>query len=234
MEDSQNPGDRERISRDHYDWWAPFYDTANRLASLLRGVSDDKERRRAVMRLGLEAGQRALEVSCGTGTNLPLIREHIGSEGHAVGLDISAGMLRQCRAKLRRERLKANLVLADAKRLPFAEESFDAVLHHGGIAEFPDKQGAIAEMARVAKPGAKVVICDPGVPTDRPLRWINRLLLKLQPLYASPPPVDLLPAEAQDVRLSWIRGDAWYMIEFVKGREKTAAGSAQASRGVGI
>ena len=228
MTDQQKPTDDSRDSRDFYDWWAPFYDATNRFAAWVRGASDAKERRKAVRRLGLEAGHRALEVSCGTGTNLPLLRERVGREGRVAGLDISSGMLRRCRSKMRRTRVRPGLVLGDAARLPFEDSSFDAVLHHGGIAEFPDKQGAIAEMARVAKPGAKVVICDPGVPTDRPLRWINRLLLKLQPLYASPPPVDLLPAEAQDVRLSWFRGDAWYMIEFVKGRETTADGSAEA------
>jgi len=210
------PTERLGRSRDFYDWWAPFYDATNWFAAWIRGASDTKERRKAVRRLGLEPGQRALEVSCGTGTNLPLIRDHVGREGRVVGLDISAGMLSRCRRKLRGRGVRPDLVLGDAAGLPFRDASFDAVLHHGGIAEFPDKPGALAEMARVAKPGAKVVICDPGVPADRPMRLVNRLLLKLQPLYATPPPVDLLPEQAEDVRVSWFRGEAWYMLEFVK------------------
>jgi len=54
---------------------------------------------------------------------------------------------------------------------------------------------------------------------------VNRLLLKLQPSYATPPPVDLLPEQAKDVRVSWFRGEAWYMIEFVNGSETGAEGS---------
>lgn len=138
-------------------------------------------------------------------------------------------MLRRCRAKLWGRGVKFDLVLGDATRLPFRRSSFDAVLHHGGLAEFPDKRGAIAEMARVAKPGAKVVVCDPGLPTDRPVRWINRLLLRLQPLYATPPPIDLLPKQAQDLRLSWFRGEAWYLIEFVKGSDEVGDSSSDAS-----
>jgi len=222
-----------RRSRDFYDWWAPFYDATNRFTARLRGASDAKERRKAVARLELSPRTRVLEVSCGTGSNLPLLREGVGEHGLVAGLDISAGMLNRCRRKLRGKRVRARLLLGDAARLPFREGSFDAVFHHGGIAEFPDKRAAMGEMARVVRPGGKVVICDAGLPPDRPARWINRQLLKLQPAYAAPPPVKLLPPKAQKVQVSWIRGDAWYMIEFVKGRETAADGSAEASRGRG-
>jgi ubiquinone/menaquinone biosynthesis C-methylase UbiE len=212
----QNPEEQSRRSRDYSDRRAPVYDMSNRFAAWVRGASDAKERRKAVHRLRLEPGQHALEVSCGTGTNLPLIRDRIGYEGRVVGLDISGGMLQRCRKKVRGRTARPDLVLGDASLLPFRDASFDAVLHHGGLAEFPDKRGALAEMARVVKSGAKVVVCDAGLPADRPARWINRLLLKLQTEYAAPPPIELLPAQARDVRVSWFRGDGWYMIEFVK------------------
>ena len=210
-----------RRSRDFYDVWAPFYDGMNWFAAWIRGASDSGERRKAVERLGLSPGMRVLEVSCGTGTNLGLLREAVGEEGLVVGLDISAGMLERCRRKLRRNRIQARLILGDAALLPFRGDSFDAVFHHGGIAEFPNKRAAIAEMARVVRPAGKVVICDPGLPPDRPARWINRQLLKFQPAYAAPPPVKQLPARAQKVQVSWIRGDAWYMLEFVIGGKAT-------------
>jgi SAM-dependent methyltransferase len=91
------------------------------------------------------------------------------------------------------------------------------------MAEFPNKRAAMAEMARVVRPGGKVVICDPGLPPDRPVRWINRQLLKLQPAYAAPPPIKHLPPQAQKVQVSWIRGDAWYMLEFVRALEELQA-----------
>ena len=205
-----------RRTRDFYDLWAPFYDVANWLAARARGASDATERRKAVERLELAPGTRVLEVSCGTGSNLPLLIDAVREAGLVTGLDISARMLRRCRNKLRRKSDQPNLLLGDAAKLPFADGAFDAVFHHGGLAEFPNKRAAIAEMARVARPGGKVVICDPGVPFDRPVRWINRQLLKLQPAYAAPPPVRHLPKTAQSVQVSWIRGDAWYLLEFVK------------------
>ncbi|MDP2673919.1 MAG: class I SAM-dependent methyltransferase [Dehalococcoidia bacterium] len=205
----------ERRSRDYYEGRARWYDWANRLAALVRGESATNERRKAVRRLNLKPGDRVLEVSVGTGTNLPLIAEEVGPNGRIVGLDISSAMLSRCRRKLRDRGLQADLVEGEAAHLPFRDGALDAVLHHGGIAEFGDKRGAIEEMVRVARPGAKVVICDVGVPTDRKPSLVNRLLLKLQPAYAQPPPLDLIPSSALDMRVSWFHGGAWYMIEFV-------------------
>jgi ubiquinone/menaquinone biosynthesis C-methylase UbiE len=206
-----------RRSRDFYDWWAPFYDGMNWLAARIRGASDQEERRKAIGRLGLTPGMRVLEVSCGTGSNLPFLHDGVGNQGSLVGLDISAGMLERCRRKLQQKAIPAALIMGDASRLPFQDGAFDAVLHHGGIAEFPNKRAAMAEMARVARPGAKIVICDPGLPPDRRSRWINRQLLKLQPAYAAPPPVKHLPPQAQKVQVTWMRGDAWYILEFIRG-----------------
>lgn len=205
----------ERRSRNYYEGRARWYDWANRIASLLRGAPDVRERRKTVRRLNLKPGQRVLEVSVGTGSNLPLIAEHLGADGRMVGLDISPAMLARCRDKLRSQRVEADLVEGEAAHLPFADDAFDAVFHHGGIAEFGDRRGAIEEMMRVARPGGKIVICDVGVPADGKLSLTNRLLLRFQPAYDKPPPIDLVPAAARDVRLTWYRGGGWYMIEFI-------------------
>ena len=208
--------DAERRSRTYYEGRARLYDWANRVAAFLRGESASKERQKAVDHLDLGAGQRALEVSVGTGTNLPFMSKQTGPAGRLVGLDISSAMLDRCRRKLRGLPLEADLVEGEAAHLPFVDGSFDGVLHHGGLAEFGDRKAAIEEMVRVAKPGAKIVICDAGNPVDRKLPLASRLLLKFQPIYDRPPPLDLIPSEAKDVRLSWFHGGGWYLIDFTK------------------
>ncbi len=208
--------DDERNSRTYYEGRARWYDWTNRLAALLRGVSAMKERRKAVERLGLHSGQSVVEVSVGTGTNLRFLRDAVGSDGRIVGLDISAAMLDRCRQKQGKHALEAALIEGEAAHLPFPDHAFDAVFHHGGLAEFGDRKAAIDEMVRVAKPGARVVICDVGVPADKKLSLMSRLLLRTQPMYDQPPPLDLIPAEATNVELTWFHGDGWYLIEFTR------------------
>src|SRR5256712_6540399 len=152
-----------RRTRDFYDWWAPFYDATNWLAARLRGASDSAERRKAVDQLGLAPGMRVLEVSCGTGTNLPLLSEAVGQAGLVAGVDISARMLRRCRNQLRPESDQASLLLGDAAKLPFTDGSFDAVFHHGRLAELPNKRAGVAGVARGTGPGGKVGVSGPGL-----------------------------------------------------------------------
>ena len=208
--------DAERRSRTYYEARARWFDWANRFAALLRGVSQMKERRKAVDRMAIAPGARALEVSVGTGTNVPLMAERVGAGGRVVGVDISRAMLKRCREKLGRYGVAADLIEGEAAHLPFAVEAFDAVLHHGGFAEFGDKRGAAAEMLRVARGGAKIVICDPGLDRDRRQPIMSRLLLRMQPLYEREPPLDVMPTQAVDLQLFWFHGGALYLIEFSK------------------
>lgn len=208
--------DSERRSRSYYEGRARWYDRTNRIAAILRGTSAKRERGKAVRRLDLKPGDRVLEVSVGTGTNLPLIAGRTGDAGRLVGLDISRGMLGVCARKMSEKGVDGELVEGEAGHLPFADGSFDAVFHHGGIAEFGDRGGAIAEMYRVARPGGRIVVCDVGVPEDGRMSLVNRLLLLTQPEYNKPPPMDLVPEAAQDVSLRWYFRGAWYMIDFTK------------------
>jgi demethylmenaquinone methyltransferase/2-methoxy-6-polyprenyl-1,4-benzoquinol methylase len=134
-----------------------------------------------VRRLRLKPGDRVLEVCVGTGTNLPLIAKHIGPAGRIVGLDISRGMLGVCQRKAARLGFEAQLTEGEAGHLPFGDDTFDAVLHHGGIAEFGDKQAAINEMFRVVRPGGRILICDVGLHPDGSTPLANRFLLRFQP-----------------------------------------------------
>jgi ubiquinone/menaquinone biosynthesis C-methylase UbiE len=208
--------EHERRSRAHYDRRAGKYDWANRISAFLRGASGLHERRKAVRRLRLKTGDRVLEVCVGTGTNLPLIAKHTGLSGSIVGLDISRGMLGVCERKVQKQGVEAQLIEGEAGHLPFEDAAFDAVLHHGGIAEFGDKQSAIDEMFRVVRPGGRVVICDVGLHEDGSTPLMNRFLLRVQPEYACPPPMNLLPPSARDVRLGWFFRGSWYMIELTK------------------
>jgi ubiquinone/menaquinone biosynthesis C-methylase UbiE len=137
-----------------YDRLAPGYDLAERL---YYWISRKPDRRLGfIPELEIPAGGRVLEVSVGTGGNLPFLRRDV----EFFGLDLSWGMLRRCRRNLKRWRRSANLFHGEAERLPFRDAAFDCVYHVGGINFFSDKARAITEMIRVAKPNTKIMIVD--------------------------------------------------------------------------
>ena len=102
---------------------------------------------------------RVLEVSVGTGANLPRLRARLAHQPVEIwGLDLSAGMVRTCQHSQRAG--DTRLLLADAHALPFADGTFDRVFHVGGINGFGDERLALAELGRVARPGTPIVVVD--------------------------------------------------------------------------
>ncbi len=106
----------------------------------------------------LQAGQRVLDVACGTGALTCVAAERVAPRGAVVGLDANPAMLAVARRK------PAAIEWRDgrAESLPFADASFDAVVSQFGLMFFDDKVGAFREMRRVLRPGGRlaVVVCD--------------------------------------------------------------------------
>lgn len=197
-----------------YDWFSPFYDLYARLAFAFIG-GEARCRREVLDRL--QPHGRLLEVSIGPGSNLPYLTATPGV-GDIYGLDISPGQLRQCRRRVARHGWPVELFLGNAEQLPFRDGLFDAVLHIGGLNFFNDRRRAMAEMLRVARPGAKVVIVDEKDQAariyDLTLPGFRRALDQPRPKLAAP--VELAPAAAQDLRVSDVWNGWFWCLEFRK------------------
>lgn len=198
-----------------YDWFSWVYPAFTRVGFALLGSSESRGRAEVLDRLDPRGG-RLLEVSVGPGSNLPYLvgRADIG-EVHA--LDISIGQLRRCRNLVRRRGWSVPMYLASAEALPFADDSFDAVLHIGGINFFDDVAAAMAEMARVAKPGVRVVIVDEN---ERGARAYERTLPGFRSSFdgarpAITAPVGLVPEGMEQVSVSGVWRGWFYCLEFV-------------------
>ncbi len=102
----------------------------------------------------VRAGQRVLDVACGTGVLTREVAVRVGPAGSAVGLDVNAGML----AVARRQAPEVEWRAARAEALPFEDESFDAVVSQFGLMFFQDRQAALGEMLRVLRPGGYLAV----------------------------------------------------------------------------
>jgi ubiquinone/menaquinone biosynthesis C-methylase UbiE/uncharacterized protein YbaR (Trm112 family) len=159
-----------------------------------------------------------LEVSIGTGVNVPLVRAMLGAAApHAYwGLDLSPGMLGVCMRKLATSgHTDVQLVRADAHILPFADKQFDRVLHVGGIGAFANPSQALAEMVRVAKPGARIVVVDEALDPGRSHGAWSRIWFKALTFYDKDPhcPQELLPSGCTDVVAEQV-GRFYYCLSF--------------------
>ncbi len=196
---------------------ARSYDRLVRLLSLLLGCWEPRERRKIVDLLDLRPGMRVLEVSVGTGANLPFLARRVGAEGQRYGLDLSAAMLGVARKRAAAVGCPVHLVRGDAVNLPFVDEAFDAVLHFGGVNLFGDRARALAEMVRVAKPGATLVVGDEGMSERRRGSVLGRRLLRMNSLYRFRPPFPLLPWEGiENVQLHWVWREVFWLLRFQK------------------
>jgi ubiquinone/menaquinone biosynthesis C-methylase UbiE len=106
----------------------------------------------------LHAGESAVDIGCGTGEDACALASLVGPRGHAVGLDLSSRMIATARQRATAGKLNVTFVQADARKLPFADASFDAVSAERLLQHTPDAEAVLHEMVRVAKPGGRIVI----------------------------------------------------------------------------
>jgi ubiquinone/menaquinone biosynthesis C-methylase UbiE len=205
---SKPGGNDEKYNR-FYNILAPLYDLNERVfGKLFAGLDMIKGRKLIVSLLGLRPGMRLLEVSPGPGVFQKYLRDAIDETGELVALDLSMGMLQQCRK--RNTKLNIELIHANAQYLPFADDSFDALFHFGGINLFNDPQKAISEFVRVVKKDGIVSWGDEGFSENYSNGKRKKLMLKINPGFIKPRPV--IPDTVHDIRENEIYDGLAYLV----------------------
>ncbi len=150
-----------------FDSIAPVYD---RLNTIMTAGLDGRWRRAAVRAAALRPGDSALDVACGTGKLSADLARRVGPDGSVTGIDFSSEMLALAStacADLRQVHFEQGNALA----LPFADGSFDAATIAFGLRNLASFERGFAEMARVVRPGGRVVCLELALP--RPA-WFGR------------------------------------------------------------
>jgi ubiquinone/menaquinone biosynthesis C-methylase UbiE len=167
MKANRRPPDQERI-RKRYDFMARSYDVIGQLVAA--------HRHDAVRALNVQPGERVLDLACGPAVNFRSISEGLGANGLLVGLDYSAGMLKQAQERARRNQW-SNIApaLGDGARLPFADCVFDRVICTYSFNVIPLYRQALDEVWRVLKLNGTLVVLD-GKLSSGAIRFLNPLM----------------------------------------------------------
>lgn len=152
-----------------FDGVAKRYDLTN---SVLSFAQDRRWRRLTRAALDLHRGDRVLDLAAGTGVST---EELARSGAWAVATDFSLGMLRAGKGR------SVPFVAGDALHLPYADGVFDAVTISFGLRNVVQHEQGLVELARVTRPGGRLVVCEFSTPTFAPFRavYMNYLMRAL-------------------------------------------------------
>ena len=128
-------------------------------------------KRFAIEMSGVRAGSRVLDVASGSGDLAAAFAERVGPEGQVWMTDINAAMLAVGRDKMIDGGRFLPLAICDAEKLPFPGATFDCVSVAFGLRNMTHKEAALAEMARVTRPGGRVLVLE----FSRPWKPLSRV-----------------------------------------------------------
>jgi demethylmenaquinone methyltransferase / 2-methoxy-6-polyprenyl-1,4-benzoquinol methylase len=202
--DGVTPGVLEEAQvRAMFDRIAGLYDRMN---GVMTAGMHHRWRERAVELAAVPSGGRALDVATGTGDLALALARRVGPTGEVIGTDFSERMLELARAKAGAvygaDSGRLRFEAANALDLPYPSDSFDVATVGFGARNFSALERGLSEMARVVRPGGRVVVLEITNPTRPPLSyffqlWFDRAVPALGRLAGDPAAYSYLPSSVR-------------------------------------
>ena len=206
--------EQDEYARSFYNERSEAYDENLHLTFKTHGADEQELRQEFINALELQSSHRVLEVACGTGRDSEIIAQRLGLDGLLCLQDIAAGMMERCRQRLAAVAVPTSYSISNACYLPYPDKFFDAVYSFGGLGEFSDIKRSLAEMVRVSKVGARIVVGDESMPPWLRETDFAKILITTNKQFLAKLPLEEMPVEARDVHLRWVIGGVFYLINF--------------------
>ena len=218
--DRRGPEHSKRV----YDWWGR-HEWAYR--AFVNGYLLGREgafRTRTVESLGLDPGDRVLDVGCGPGPNFDVLADAVGPTGALVGVDASERMVERATERGATLDCSASVLRVDAARLPLRDASVDAACATLSLSAMPDIPAVVDQLARVIRPGGRLAVLDARPFEAAYARWLNpfieRAAAYLTNWYPDADIVGAVDERFADTTLRTFQGGSIYVLTGRNGTER--------------
>ena len=213
----------DRETKEFYDQRSEAYEKNLHLTFKTHNENEEKCRNSFVDSLDLKPDYKVLDLACGTGRDSLIIANRLNRNGKIFMVDISYEMIKICKEKTQHMQIPKEYCIANAAYLPFPDNFFDALYSFGAVGEFSEIKKSLFEMVRVTKPGGKIVIGDESIPPWLRETYFAKVLMTTNPQFKAELPLNEMPIEARNVRLRWVIGGVFYLIDFEVGEGEPSA-----------
>jgi ubiquinone/menaquinone biosynthesis C-methylase UbiE len=213
----------DQATRDTYDKLAQEYDKFASFPFMTFYSDENEVRKKITDALVINESSIVLEIGAGDGRGSEHIVKRLGTNGKLYVQELSHSFLNKAVLRLSSYKRIVEFSIANASYIPFPDNYFDAAHHFGGISTFSDVKNCLKELARVVKPGGKVLVGDESMGPWLRNTAFGKIMSNSNPLFKYEIPFEDVPVEARDVKVEWIMMGAFFLLEFTIGEGEPQA-----------